>query len=184
MANVKKQYQNHGADLKVYFGNPIELIPEISQEFNAQSVFTNRDYEPYAFERDNKINSLLSDLNVEFIGAKDHVIFEKHEITKADGLPYTVFTPYSRKWKEKLNPFFTSEYPVEKYVKNLSKTELTELITLQDLGFESIKKVSFPSQKFPIQLIQSYTEKRDYPSLDATSHLSLHLRFGTISIPQ
>ncbi|MEY3238259.1 MAG: hypothetical protein RI883_2360, partial [Bacteroidota bacterium] len=166
VANLKKQYQELGSDLKVYFGNPIDLLPKIVNEFNIETVYTNRDYEPYAFERDNKINSLLSDLNVEFIGTKDHVIFEKHEITKSDGLPYTVFTPYSRKWKEKLNPFFASEYPVEKYVKNLSKTEPTELITLKDLGYNSIKKVSFPSRNFPVQLIQSYTVNRDYPSLD------------------
>ncbi len=182
VAHLKKQYQQLGSDLKVYFDDPINLLPKIVKEFNVETIYSNRDYEPYAFERDNKINSLLSDLNVEFIGTKDHVIFEKNEITKADGLPYTVFTPYSRKWKEKLNAYFTSEYPVEKYECNLSKTESTELITLKDLGFESIKKMSFPSQNFPVQLIQSYTEKRDYPSLDATSHLSMHLRFGTISI--
>ncbi len=182
--HLKKQYQQFGSDLKVYFGNPVLLIPEIAHEFNAKVVYTNRDYEPYALQRDTQIHTLLSDLNIEFIGAKDHVIFEKNEISKLDGLPYTVFTPYSRKWKEKLNPFFTSEYQVEKYVGNLSKTGGKVLITIKELDFESIKKVSFPSREVPIELIQSYTDKRDFPSLDATSHLSLHLRFGTISIRQ
>ena len=182
--HLKKQYQQFGSDLKIYFGNPILLIPQIAHEFNAQVVYTNRDYEPYALQRDTEIYTLLSDLNIEFIGTKDHVIFEKNEITKSDGLPYTIFTPYSRKWKEKINAFYVATYPVEKYLDNLAKSEETEMLTLEKIGFESVIKVSFPSREFPIQTIKSYTEKRDYPALNATSHLSLHLRFGTISLRQ
>ena len=180
--NLKKQYQQNGADLKIYFGNPIDLIPEIAHEFNAQVVYTNRDYEPYASERDTQIHALLSELNIEFIGTKDHVIFEKHEITKSDGLPYTVFTPYSRKWKEKINTYYSKSYQVEKYLDKLQKSESSEIISLENLGFDSLQKNSFPFKKFPLEQIQSYSEKRDFPSLDATTHLSLHLRFGTISI--
>jgi deoxyribodipyrimidine photo-lyase len=180
--NLKKQYQQNGADLKIYFGNPIDLIPEIAQEFNAQVVYTNRDYEPYASERDTQIHTHLSELNIEFIGTKDHVIFEKHEITKSDGLPYTVFTPYSRKWKEKINTYYSKSYQVEKYLDKLQKSESSEIISLENLGFDSLQKNSFPFKKFPLEQIQSYSEKRDFPSLDATTHLSLHLRFGTISI--
>jgi deoxyribodipyrimidine photo-lyase len=180
--NLKKQYQQNGADLKIYFGNPIDLIPEIAHEFNAQVVYTNRDYEPYASERDMQIHALLSELNIEFIGTKDHVIFEKHEITKSDGLPYTVFTPYSRKWKEKINTYYSKSYQVEKYLDKLQKSESSEIISLENLGFDSLQKNSFPFKKFPLEQIQSYSEKRDFPSLDATTHLSLHLRFGTISI--
>ena len=180
--NLKKQYQQNGADLKIYFGNPIDLIPEIAHEFNAQVVYTNRDYEPYASERDTQIHTHLSELNIEFIGTKDHVIFEKHEITKSDGLPYTVFTPYSRKWKEKINTYYSKSYQVEKYLDKLQKSESSEIISLENLGFDSLQKNSFPFKKFPLEQIQSYSEKRDFPSLDATTHLSLHLRFGTISI--
>ena len=180
--NLKKQYQQNGVDLKIYFGNPIDLIPEIAHEFNTQVVYTNRDYEPYASERDTQIHALLSELNIEFIGTKDHVIFEKHEITKSDGLPYTVFTPYSRKWKEKINTYYSKSYQVEKYLDKLQKSESSEIISLENLGFDSLQKNSFPFKKFPLEQIQSYSEKRDFPSLDATTHLSLHLRFGTISI--
>lgn len=180
--HLKKQYQQFGSDLKVYFGNPVFLIPKIAHEFNAKVVYTNRDYEPYALQRDTQIHTLLSDLNIEFIGTKDHVIFEKNEITKSDGLPYTIFTPYSRKWKETINAFYAATYPVEKYLDNLALSEGTEMLTLENLSFESLKKVSFPSREVPIEIIKSYTDKRDYPASNGTSHLSLHLRFGTISI--
>jgi deoxyribodipyrimidine photo-lyase len=182
VGHLKKQYQQFGADLKIYFGNPIDLIPEIAHEFNAQVVYTNRDYEPYASERDTQIHALLSELNIEFIGTKDHVIFEKYEITKSDGLPYTVFTPYSRKWKEKINTYFTKSYPVEKYLDNFLKSESSALISLENLGFVSLLNSAFPPRIFPIKIIQSYSESRDYPAKNGTSRLSLHLRFGTISI--
>jgi deoxyribodipyrimidine photo-lyase len=179
---LKDEYVRLGCDLKVYFGNPIELIPRISNEFNAQAVFTNRDYEPYATERDRKIYEILESLGVRFIGTKDHVIFEKAEITKDDGKPYTVFTPYSRKWKAKLNDFYLKSYPSEKYIVQLILcSSRSELISLKSMGFDSEKLVDFPSKEWKKELIQKYSMNRDYPSLNGTSKLGLHLRFGTIS---
>ena len=93
---LKEEYKKFGADLQVFYGNPILLIPQIAEKLKATSVYTNRDYEPYALERDQKIFEVLRDKNIEFIGAKDHVIFEKSEVLKGDGTPYTIFTPYSR----------------------------------------------------------------------------------------
>ena len=180
---LKDEYVRLGCDLKVYFGNPIELIPRISNEFNAQAVFTNRDYEPYATERDRKIYEILESLGVKFIGTKDHVIFEKAEITKDDGKPYTVFTPYSRKWKAKLNDFYLKSYPSEKFIDQLIPcSSRSELISLKSMGFDSEKLVDFPSKEWKKELIQKYSMNRDYPSLNGTSKLGLHLRFGTISI--
>ena len=96
---VKNQYQNYGSDLLVYFGNPVSLIPEIAKGFDCNAVYSNRDYEPYALERDKKIFEILKQQGINFIGSKDHVIFEKNEVVKNDGTPYLVFTPYSKKWK-------------------------------------------------------------------------------------
>lgn len=180
---LKEEYKKLGCNLKVYYGNPIELIPKISKEFNADAVFTNRDYEPYATERDRKIYETLESSGIKFIGTKDHVVFEKAEITKDDGKPYTVFTPYSRKWKSSLNSSHLKSYPTEKYLTNLFKSqEKTELITLKSMGFSDELLVQFPAKNWKEELIQNYNLKRDFPALNGTSKLSIHLRFGTISI--
>ena len=180
---LKLAYQKLGSDLKVFYGNPTEIIPQKALELGVQSVFTNRDYEPYALQRDKTIYDQLSQSNIEFIGSKDHVIFEKSEVTKADGLPYTVFTPYSRKWKEKLTPFFLSTYPTEKYANHLLQSESEELITLAEMNFSSIERVDFPPRDFPSVFMKKYGENRNFPAVEkGTSHLGVHLRFGTKSI--
>lgn len=182
VASLKQKYLEFGSDLLVYTGDPIDIIPKICQELNATTVIANRDYEPKALNRDRTVYDALKAISIEFKGAKDHVIFEKNEILKKDGLPYTVFTPYSNKWKETLNEFYLSSYPVEKYVSNLRKVKATTLIPLGTLGFKSQQIFEFPSRVFPEKIISNYTENRDFPSIQGTSHLSLHLRFGTISI--
>lgn len=179
---LKEKYAEYGSDLKVFHGNPIELIPLIADNLNANAVYTNRDYEPYALKRDKTLFELLKVQNCELIGAKDHVIFEKNEVLKADGLPYTVFTPYSRKWKEQLNYFYLKSYPVEKYSENLIHCAIEPLMTLENIGFNSRQFVEFPSIEIPIPTIEIYNTSRDIPSILGTSRLSLHLRFGTISI--
>ncbi|MEY3438041.1 MAG: hypothetical protein RL265_626 [Bacteroidota bacterium] len=179
---LKEEYKKFGCDLQVFYGNPITLIPEIAGKLNATSVYTNRDYEPYALERDQTIFEVLHAKNIAFIGAKDHVIFEKSEILKGDGTPYTIFTPYSRKWKEKLNELDLSSYEVEIKVENLMQTNASKLISLAEMGFENKRKIEFPARIFPEKIIQSYSETRDIPSILGTSRLSLHLRFGTISV--
>jgi deoxyribodipyrimidine photo-lyase len=179
---LQNEYRLIGAELIVRYGNPKEILPELVDNLGVRSVYTNRDYEPYALHRDKFLYDLLKDKGVELIGAKDHVIFEKNEILKIDGLPYTVFTPYSRKWKEKLNEFYLSSYPTEKYLNELFKREKEPLISLTDMGFEENQKYEFPSSIFPAKTISSYNLTRDIPSIFGTSRLSIHLRFGTISI--
>jgi deoxyribodipyrimidine photo-lyase len=182
IVRLKQEYQSYGSDLKVFVGEPVEIIPEICSKLNVQKVITNRDYEPYALERDKNLFDILKTNSVELIGAKDHVIFEKNEVLKNDGLPYTIFTPYSRKWKEKLTDFHLSSYPIEKYISHLIQTKPTTLISIEELGFETTKNHPFPSRAFADTVISNYTSTRDIPSINGTSKLSLHLRFGTISI--
>ena len=182
---LKKEYQKLGSDLFVYYGNPIELIPQLVQELNVTSVYTNRDYEPLALDRDIQVFKKLESLNISFLGAKDHVIFEKSEVMKPDSSPYTIFTPYSKKWKEKLTDFYLKPYPTVKYSDNLIKVKVTsDLISLKELGFETNLKVQFPVKKFPTDIIEGYEYTRDIPSVLGTSRLSIHLRFGTISVRQ
>lgn len=179
---LKEKYAEYGSDLKVFHGNPVELIPLIAHNLKANAVYTNRDYEPYALKRDKTLFELLKTQNCELIGAKDHVIFEKNEVLKADGLPYTIFTPYSRKWKELLNFFYLKSYPVEKYFGNLIHSPSEPLMALENIGFNSRQFVEFPTIEIPLSRIEIYNTTRDIPSILGTSRLSLHLRFGTISI--
>ena len=181
--SLKKSYQNLGSDLWVYYGEPSEIIPKIAQESNCSSVYFNNDYEPYALQRDLEIQVSLNNIKIEFIGKKDHVIFEKNEVLKDDGKPYTIFTPYSRKWKANLKEEDLREYSIEKYSGNLVQKQQGEaLITLEEMGFESKVLHDFPDRIAKNEILKNYHLSRNFPAVKGTSKLSLHLRFGTISI--
>jgi deoxyribodipyrimidine photo-lyase len=181
--SLKKSYQNLGSDLWVYYGEPSEIIPKIAQELNCSSVYFNNDYEPYALQRDQEIQVSLNNIKIKFIGNKDHVIFEKNEVLKDDGKPYTIFTPYSRKWKANLKEEDLKEYSIEKYSGNLVQKQQEEaLITLEEMGFESKVLHDFPDRIAKNEILNNYHLSRNFPAVKGTSKLSLHLRFGTISI--
>jgi deoxyribodipyrimidine photo-lyase len=182
LEKLKFIYQALGSDLAVFYGKPIEIYEKLIKSYPIVQVYTNRDYEPYALERDKEIYDLLQKNNIELIGAKDHVIFEKHEVMKNDGLPYTVFTPYSRKWKDTLNPFYLKPYPNRKYSENLLKFKSSNWVKLNEMGFLAKQTQEFPSNDLSLLSIDRYGELRDIPSINGTSRLSVHLRFGTISI--
>lgn len=181
--SLKKSYQNLGSDLWVYYGEPSEIIPKIAQELNCSSVYFNNDYEPYALQRDQEIQVSLNNIKIQFIGKKDHVIFEKNEVLKDDGKPYTIFTPYSRKWKANLKEEDLREYSIEKHTGNLVQKQQEEaLITLEEMGFESKVLHDFPNRIAKNEILNNYHLSRNFPAVKGTSKLSLHLRFGTISI--
>ncbi|MGV3610439.1 MAG: cryptochrome/photolyase family protein [Fluviicola sp.] len=179
---LRVAYEKLGASLWVFRGNPTELIPELVKKHHIQQVFCNRDYEPNAIQRDKFIHETLQKLDCSFSGSKDQVIFEKDEVVKPDGNPYHVFTPYMKRWKEKLNEFYLKPYPVDQYISNLNPGKEVPLPSLKDLGFSDVQAQDFPSLKIPSKIIQNYHNTRDIPSVEGTSRLSLHLRFGTISI--
>ena len=181
--SLKKSYQDLGSDLWVYYGEPSEIIPKIAQELNCSSVYFNNDYEPYALQRDQEIQVSLNNIKIEFRGNKDHVIFEKNEVLKDDGKPYTIFTPYSRKWKANLKEEDLREYSIEKYSGNfVQKQQEKALITLEEMGFESKVLHDFPDRIAKNEILKNYHLSRNFPAVKGTSKLSLHLRFGTISI--
>jgi deoxyribodipyrimidine photo-lyase len=109
------------------------------------------------------------------------VIFEKDEIKKDDGTPYTIYTPYSKKWKTVVEDFYLKSYPVEKYFHNFYKQEPAGIPSLADIGFQKTCEL-FPAKQIRQDILQHYKERRDYPAMRGTSRLSVHLRFGTISI--
>jgi len=151
------------------------------KEYNVEKVFTNHDYEPYAKQRDTAIEELLKEHGAMFYTFKDQVILEKEEVLKDDGKPYTIFTPYSRKWKGVLTEFHLKPYSNKKYFNNFYKQPGRKLISLEEMGFNAAG-LSFPGKEWQGQIIRNYKEQRDFPAVQGTSRLSVHLRFGTISI--
>jgi deoxyribodipyrimidine photo-lyase len=167
--------------LKVYYGHPETVFKQLLSTYKIANVYTNHDYEPYAIERDKKINEIVHAGSAKLITFKDQVIFEKNEVTKDDGKPYTVFTPYSRKWKAKLTDFYLRPYPTEKYFLNFHNIPFMPIPSLHEMGFKDVKQ-NFPSNIPDDDVIKKYFEQRNFPAVNGTSRLGIHLRFGTISI--
>ena len=180
IVQLNHQLKQHGASILVKYGNPEHCWQKVLEEYDVKSVFSNHDYEPYAKERDDALAEYLASEGITFKSFKDQVIFEKDEITKADGKPYTVFTPYFRQWLQKLDDFYVKPYPTEKYLGNLLQLNTLNIPTLQSIGFEK-SKIKLPALDFERKL-QQYEERRDFPAEDATTRIGLHLRFGTLSI--
>ncbi|HOX82292.1 MAG TPA: deoxyribodipyrimidine photo-lyase [Chryseolinea sp.] len=174
---LKTQLEELGSTLLVLHGDPIDLYSKL----NPKAVYTNHDYEPYAIRRDESIQKNLEKRNIVFKSYKDQVIFEKDEVVKDDGKPYTIFTPYSRKWKAKLTSFFLSSYPTEKYFHRFLKTKPLPIPTLEEIGFKS-SDIEFPERKIKTSIIEKYDTQRNFPAVKGTTQLSIHLRFGTVSI--
>lgn len=181
LLEIQEQLKELGSTLLVKHGAPEQVWKSLLKEYTIESVFTNHDYEPYAQQRDAQIADLLQSNGVFFFTFKDQVIFEKDEVLKDDGTPYTVYTPYSKRWKAKLNHFYLKSYPTKKYFSNFLKTKPVGIPSLKEIGFEPAG-ISFPAKTVRKELIKNYGETRDYPAIDGTSRLSVHLRFGTISI--
>ncbi len=167
--------------LLVFYDTPEAAFNKLLNQYAIKTVFTNEDYEQYAIDRDETISNLLKQHNAELKLFKDQVIFSKDEIMKDDGKPYTVFTPYSKRWLDKLNNFYLKSYPTEKYFKNFYKQEAHKIPSLESMGFEKTDRL-FPSIKLDETLVKHYKQQRDFPGEEATTRMSVHLRFGTISI--
>jgi deoxyribodipyrimidine photo-lyase len=178
---LSAQLQELNSSIKVFYSSPEIVFKELIKEFEIHTVYTNHDYEPYADERDNAIKLLLQKNNILFKTYKDQCIFEKNEVTKDDGKPYTIFTPYSRKWKLKMNDFYVKAYPNKKYFSNFLKTKSFKIPSLQEMGFKETT-LEFPTTVISKSIVTNYKEQRDFPAIKETSKLSVHLRFGTVSI--
>lgn len=182
LQEMQEQLLSWGSSLEVYHGRPLDIFNMLSGKYRLQTVFTNHDYEPYALERDAAIQELLQAKGIGFKTYKDQVIFEKNEVVKDDGKPYTVFTPYSKKWKAALDAFYLKAYPVENYSGNYFKQSPFAIPSLAVMGFKATGNL-FPSRELADETVKKYTERRDHPAIEnGTSRLGVHLRFGTISI--
>ena len=176
LEKIHIELKSKGSGLSVFHGNPDEVWNNLLDDYDVAQVYVNRDYEPYAKQRDQHIETLVQNHGAEFKEYKDQVIFEEDEITKDDGLPYTVFTPYMKKWKAKyktlkaekeLIPNFDRFYPG-----NFEFPSRAQLgIKLSDI------------KVWPIDLnnLSKYADQRNFPRIKTTD-IGPHLRFGTVSI--
>lgn len=180
ITKIDEELHRYGSSLLVLHDTPENAWNKILAAYSIAAVYTNHDYEPYAQMRDAAIAHLLKNNGIAFHAFKDQVIFEKDEVVKDDGKPYTVYTPYQRKWYQKLTSFYLKAYPNKKYFTNFHPVDPFRIPSMSDIGFEE-SSTEFPAIAYR-HLIAEYPEKRDFPAVSGTSHIGLHLRFGTVSI--
>ncbi len=180
--HMTEELESHGSGIAVYFGKPQEVYEQILSKYEVQNVITNRDYEPYATNRDSEISELLKKKDIGFYTYKDHVIFEKDDVLKGDGTPYRVYTPYMKTWKAKFRDHYNlKSYEASPYYKNLFKSDNLPKLELGDIGF--IKSdIKIPPYDVRKTTINNYENTRNFPAVDGTSRLGPHLRFGTVSV--
>jgi deoxyribodipyrimidine photo-lyase len=181
LVRIQEQLVALGSTLHVLHGTPEACFQKLLHEYEIAAVYTNHDYEPYATKRDGEIASLLASKGIAFHSFKDQVIFEKDEVLKANGEPYTVYTPYSKRWKEKLNDFYLKPYPTHQYYQHFIRHAAHELPSLHEIGFEPTD-LQAPEATLDEIIARHYDQTRNFPAIHGTTRLSVHLRFGTISI--
>lgn len=181
LSSLQSKLIQFGSSLKIFHGDPLEVFKELVSHQEVSAVYCNHDYEPYARERDQKIKQLLQDQGIEFKTFKDQVIFEKDEILKSDRTPYTVFTPYMNRWKGIYSEKFFLPYDTSSCSSSYHKTVPSPLPSPEELGFRSME-IRFPDAEPDERIIRNYHLTRDIPSIRGTSRMSVHLRFGTVSV--
>jgi deoxyribodipyrimidine photo-lyase len=182
LQDMRKELQdNYDSSLAMYHGKPEDIFKTLLKDHDVHAVFTNRDYEPYAKERDTSIKELLDKKDIAFNTFKDQVIFEKDEVVKKDGDPYLVYTPYKNTWKENFKSYTLKIHYTSQHLDNTIKNTRLPNVSLSEMGFKK-SSISFPEYDTSPSLIENYDDTRNFPAKDGTSNLSPHLRFGTVGI--
>jgi deoxyribodipyrimidine photo-lyase len=179
--NISSKLEGYGSSVLVKYGKPLEIFRGLSEEYDIQNVYTNRDYEPYARDRDEAIKNLLKEKGIQFLDFKDQVIFEKEEVVNGSGEFYKVFTPYSRVWLEKFKNTPPQLLTLDNKKNNFYQTPPLPIPSLEDMGFEKTE-LEIPPLEINKPLIQKYDANRNFPAIKGTTRLGIHLRFGTISV--
>lgn len=178
LLKINNQLTDFHASINLYRGQPEVVWTNLLEEFNVNAVYVNHDYEPYAIKRDQALRQLFKSKGVEFKTFKDQVVFEKDEVVKDDGKPYTVYTPYKNKWLKRFDQSLIERHEVLLSKQNL-KFNRDGFTTKKELGIE---QSNIYVKKYNLEVIAEYDKFRDFPSVSKTSYLSPYLRFGTISI--
>ena len=180
LTRLQSELISKGKSLWVQYGTPTEVFEKLFSAFNIKAVYTNHDYGPKANARDAAIEKMAIKNNATYHHFKDQVIFEKDEVIKDDGKPYTIYTPYANKWRAVWAAKTPKKFPSEKLLDYFLDTKAFKIPSLKDIGFEKTD-LEIPPMQYDTNLVKKYTEQRNFPALNATTHLSVHLRFGTIS---
>jgi len=180
LSDLHSQLLPHHSGVLVRTGDPVQVWKSLVQEFAVAAVYANQDYEPYAVQRDHQVAALLQANGISFHSYKDQVIFAKDEVCKDNGEPYTVFTPYMKKWRSALRPEMVKSSGSTGTAQSWLKIE-TRVPRLAEIGFQPTDTV-FPDSIFPEEIIFHYDRTRDFPAQAGTTRLGIHLRFGTVSI--
>ncbi|WP_225974262.1 cryptochrome/photolyase family protein [Arachidicoccus ginsenosidivorans] len=179
LQSVNVEFKEKGSALKTFFDEPMMVFKTLSENYNIQAVYCNRDYEPEAIKRDTEVYQYFKDKHIPFKACKDQVIFDKNEVVKNDGTPYTVYTPYAKKWQERLQK---KDYEsVKMNWKNLLQQGFSTIHSVEVIGFGKTDMV-FKRPTLESSIIDSYGKTRDFPTENGTTRLGMALRFGTISI--
>lgn len=181
LLELQEKFKAHHSSLLIQHTTPLEAFQNIIQKFEVKNVYTNHDYEPYAKERDIQVKNFLNENDIAFKTYKDQAIFEKKEVLTDAGKVYTVFSPYGKKWRKQLKEEHTEHHPSEENLNKLFKTEPFTIPSLEEMGFQKID-FDFPKKETDNKLLQAYGDMRNFPAINGTSRLSVHVRFGTISI--
>lgn len=179
LEKINQELKEFGSSLLTFHGKPLDVFKQLEKDFEIKSVFCNRDYEPAAIKRDDKVKDFLDSKKIDFFDFKDQVIFEKREVAKDNAEPYTVYTPFSKKWKKQLTELDYASVKIDK--NQFQKLPSNKILSLKEIGFEETD-LEFEEPKVESKIIDVYDKTRDFPALDATTHLGIALRFGTISV--
>lgn len=165
--------------LTICCGKPLQVFKNLSETYDIQAVFCNRDYEPEAIQRDTEIYRLLLFRNIPFRAFKDQVIFDRTDVMAYHGKPYTVYTPFSKKWKSQLLPQDYKAFPLDGQA--FFRKCFTAFPSLESMGYEKTD-IIFTTPILDAAVIDDYEKYRDFPAMQRTTQLGMVLRFGTISI--
>jgi deoxyribodipyrimidine photo-lyase len=189
---LRESLRARGGELIVLHGDARQALPRLAAQLGVDAVFANGDYEPFARARDDAVREALAGRGRALHLAKDTVVFEKDEIVSRAGKPFAVFTPYRNAWRAALDRFHVEEYPPPARDVLVPARDGATLPSLEALGFErtdldalgvrcGMSGAAAQLERFAHGLAQ-YARQRDFPGRDGTSRLSVHNRFGTVSI--
>lgn len=177
---LKQQLNECGSDLRIQVGTAESCWEQWMSEFSIEAVYCNHDYEPKAMQRDEHIRYILNKKGISFYTFKDQCLFERNEIVKDDGLPYTVYTPYSKRWKKQMIETGIPNYPSEHHQSNFIRVQQPgRMPELSEIGFTS---AGFKLPEITYSAMSQYDRNRDFPGIEGTTRMGFALRFGCLSI--
>jgi deoxyribodipyrimidine photo-lyase len=179
LVKLNKELATKDSSIQIKIGRPLEIWNNLLEQYDVKEVYFNHDYEPYALKRDTAIQQLLEANKIKVFTFKDHVFFEKDEILKADGSPYTIYTPYKNKWLEHFKNLPPYQPMDEKKWANRFVKTVSKIPSLEEVGFV---RSAIQAPEFNLKVVQNYDTYRDFPAENKTSFIGHHLRFGTVSI--